>query len=84
MPVLSTNAPDCTDWDCVISHTVELQWLEHLWSHENIFKAGVVRANEWLGSCQIWRHDRDIFLIFYNMKVCCAFSLESPQRGDSN
>ena len=25
-----------------------------------------------------------IFLIFYNMKVCCVFSLESPHRGDSN
>ena len=23
-------------------------------------------------------------LIFYNMKVCCLFSLESPHRGDSN
>ena len=27
-------------------HTVELQWLEHLWDHENMFKTGVVRANE--------------------------------------
>ena len=26
--------------------TVELQWLEHLWDHENWFKTGVVRANE--------------------------------------
>ena len=26
----------------------------------------------------------DIFLIFFNMKVCCMFSLESPHRGDSN
>ena len=26
----------------------------------------------------------DIFLIFFNMKVCCVFSLESPHRGDSN
>ena len=25
-----------------------------------------------------------ISLIFYNMKVCCVFSLESPHRGDSN
>ena len=22
--------------------------------------------------------------VFYNMKVCCVFSLESPHRGDSN
>ena len=26
----------------------------------------------------------DIFLIFFNMKVCCVFSLESPHRGASN
>ena len=25
-----------------------------------------------------------IFSIFFNMKVCCLFSLESPHRGDSN
>ena len=23
-------------------------------------------------------------LIFYNMEVCCVFSLESPHRGDSS
>ena len=28
--------------------------------------------------------NRDIFLIFLNMKVCCVISLESPHRGDSN
>ena len=27
--------------------TVELQWLEHLWKHENMFETGVVRANEY-------------------------------------
>ena len=26
----------------------------------------------------------DIFSIFFNLKVCCVFSLESPHRGDSN
>ena len=26
--------------------TVELQWLEHLWDHENSLKTGVVRASE--------------------------------------
>ena len=26
--------------------TVELQWLEHLWDHENKFETRVVRANE--------------------------------------
>ena len=25
-----------------------------------------------------------MFSIFFNMKVCCVLSLESPQRGDSN
>ena len=25
-----------------------------------------------------------IFSSFFNMKVCCVFSLESPRRGDSN
>ena len=24
------------------------------------------------------------FFIFFNMKACCVFSLESPHRGDSN
>ena len=28
------------------NNTVELQWLEHLWNHKNIFEMGVVRANE--------------------------------------
>ena len=26
-------------------YTVELQWLEHLWDHENLFEAGVVRIH---------------------------------------
>ena len=26
----------------------------------------------------------DIFSIFFNVKVYCTFSLESPHRGDSN
>ena len=33
---------------------------------------------------QSQRHNRDIFSIFFNMEVCCVFSLESPQWGDSN
>ena len=27
---------------------------------------------------------RIFFSMFFNMKVCCVFSLESPHRGDSN
>ena len=30
------------------------------------------------------RHNRDHIFDFFNMKVCCVFSLESPYRGDSN
>ena len=26
--------------------TVELQWLKHLWNHENMFETGVVQMNE--------------------------------------
>ena len=26
--------------------TAELQWLEHLGNHENMFETGIVRANE--------------------------------------
>ena len=25
---------------------VELEWLEHLWNHDNMFETGVVRGNE--------------------------------------
>ena len=30
------------------------------------------------------RHNRDTFSIFFHMKVCCVFSLESPCQGNSN
>ena len=29
----------------MVTYTVELQWLEQLWDHENMFETGVVRAN---------------------------------------
>ena len=29
-----------------VANTVELQWLERLWYHENMLETGVVRANE--------------------------------------
>ena len=64
--------------------TVELQWLEHIWNHENMFETGVVRANECYSLRQVRRHYRNIFSIFFIMKVCCVLSLESPHRGDSN
>ena len=28
----------------IMASTVEIQWLEHLWNHENMFDTGVVRA----------------------------------------
>ena len=65
-------------------NTVELQWLEHLWDYENVVETGVVRAIKGLLQSQVRRHNRDILSIFFNMKVYCVFSLESPQRGDSN
>ena len=46
--------------------------------------SGIIRANEYLLLRQVWRHNRDKFSIFFNMKVNCVFSLESPNRGDSN
>ena len=44
----------------------------------------MVRAIVGLLQSQVRRHNKDIFSIFFNMKVYCVFSLESPQRGDSN
>ena len=32
---------------------------------------------------QVRRHNRDSFLIFFNIKVCCVFSLELPHQGNS-
>ena len=49
-----------------------------------MLETGVVRANECYSLRQARGHNRDIFSIFFNMKVYCVFSLESPQRGDSN
>ena len=49
-----------------------------------MFETGAVRANECYSQRQGRRHNRDIFSIFFNMKVYCVFSSESPQQGDSN
>ena len=42
----------------IIRDTAELQWLEHLWDHENMFKTGVVRANE---GRYVRRYSKDLF-----------------------
>ena len=49
-----------------------------------MFETGVVRANEINHSARSGGIIGIIFKIFFNMKVCCVFSLESPHRGDSN
>ena len=59
----------------LLTRTIELQWLEHLWDHKNMFEIGVVPVNECSSQCQVRRHDMDLFSIFFNMKVCCEFSL---------
>ena len=44
--------------------TLELQWLEHLWNHENKFETGVVRASEYYSLREVMGQNWDIFLIF--------------------
>ena len=51
--------------------------LEHLGNHENMSETGEVRANECLSKRQVRRHKRNMFSIFFNMKVCCMFSIKS-------
>ena len=62
--------------------TTDLQWLEHLWNHENMFQTGEVQANECYCSAT-----EDIigidFSSYSNMKVFCVFLLKSPHPGDS-
>ena len=55
------------------------------WNHENMFETGVKFELTSVNHSAVKRNNkRDIFSIFYNMKVCCVFSLESPNRGDYN
>ena len=63
---------------CTQANTAKLPWLERLWKHENMFETGVVPTNECYSKRKVRRHNRDSFFIFFNMKVCCLFSLESP------
>ena len=47
MEHIGSSMQQCTQKDADdIANTVELQWQEHLWNHENMFETGVVRANE--------------------------------------
>ena len=64
-------------------HTVERQWLEHLWNHKNMFETGVVRANGKHSARSegiIWIS----FAIFFNMKVRYVLSLKSPHQENSS
>ena len=49
-----------------------------------MFETGVGRANDYSSERQVRRHSRDIFSIFYDMRVYSILSLESYHRGDSN
>ena len=86
IPVHSSimSSRTCSLGTCPLLYTVELQWLEHLWNHESMFETGIVRANECYSLRQVMRHNRDIFSIFFYMKVSCVFSLELPHRSNSN
>ena len=48
-----------------------------------MFETGIVRANGLIITSNKV-HNRNNFSIFFNMKACCVFILESPHRGDSN
>ena len=40
------NKLEVSTREVISPYTVELQWLEHICNHENMFETGVVRANE--------------------------------------
>ena len=65
-------------------HIVELQWLEHLWYHKNMFKTGVVQANEVNHSTRSGGIIGIFFSSFFNVKECCVLSLEWPHQSDFN
>ena len=44
--------------------TVELQWLEHLWNHDNMLETALVGANECHSLRLVRRHNRDISFLF--------------------
>ena len=49
-----------------------------------MFETEVVLAKSIYGSAKSRGIIEISFQYFFNMKVCCVFSLESPHRGDSN
>ena len=49
-----------------------------------MFETGLVQADECNSQRQARRYNRDIFSIFFSLKVYCVFSLELPHRDNSN
>ena len=63
--------------------TVDLQWLEHWWLVYHGCFEHVLGSVEQIPQLQIWDNLR-WFSFSYSVMVYCVYSLESPQRGDSN
>ena len=49
-----------------------------------MFESREVRAKEFNHSARSGGIKGILFLIFFNMNVCCVFSVESPHQGDIN
>ena len=63
--------------------TLELQWFEHLWNHENMLETGKIELVSINHSARSGGK-YGILSIFFNLKVCCVLSFELLRRGDSN
>ena len=48
-----------------------------------MFVTKIAGANECTSLHKVKGNNRYIFLISFDMKVCCVFSFESPHRSDS-
>ena len=82
MPLACANDPEC-EFDNLpksgfemtlrnrFGNTVELQWLDYLWDHENKFETGVVRANE----CNHSARSGGIIGIYFRFPLTCRYSL---------
>ena len=81
---------DRTEYRVPISHVQQIH-VQSNFSGSNTF--GTMKISSRQGLFESMRVDYSArsggligtsFFIFFNMKVCCVFSLESPHRGDSN
>ena len=67
----SVSAHFLFEW--VFPLSLELQWLEHLRNHENMFETEIVQANECYSLRQFRRYNRDIsfrFSLIWRYVVC--------------